>query len=654
MDEMLALFGDETAEILDELNSNLLKLEENPKDTELINEIFRHAHTMKGMSSAMGFTTMAKLTHKMEDLMDKIREGSEVVTEERIDIFLECIELLEAMCSDYVSEGNTEVSIDEVVEKLNNTQGISSENTNTTVSAPKAKTLEAPKNDGEYLELTLVIGDSIQIPSLRAFIFLNKLKDLGVYVASAPTIEDCKNETMFDGTIVLQCSTTKEEIETLIENEFIFESFKYNDPQDGEESKIIKEEAVDKNEETDKSSKATAEKKKTEKGKQHVRIQSEKIDNIINLVAELVIEKNKLELLTEMHGTEAFIEPVEKLDRIISHLQEIVMNVRMVPVSSTFKVFPKEIRKVSKELNKKVNLTILGEETELDRSIVDHIKDPLIHIIRNSLDHGLETTEDRIKLGKPEEGMLNIIARYESNQVVIEVQDDGKGIDGNFICEKAIQKGLITPEQAKALTLKEKVNLICTPGFSTAEKVTSLSGRGVGLDAVAKFIEDINGTLEIDTVVGEGTTVRLYLPLTLGIIQAMLVKCGDERFAIPLFDIETLIDKNQAELSISNNKEILIYKDKTYPVIHLSNVIGIPTNHEEEEFAILVKKGNKNFALMVDNIIGQQEIVIKSLGEALNNVKEFSGATILGDGYVCLILDVLSFSQSTNLVEANN
>lgn len=656
MDEMLALFGDETAEILDELNSNLLKLEENPKDTELINEIFRHAHTMKGMSSAMGFTTMAKLTHKMEDLMDKIREGSEVVTEERIDIFLECIELLEAMCSDYVSEGNTEVSIDEVVEKLNNTQGISSENTNTntTVSAPKAKTLEAPKNDGEYLELTLVIGDSIQIPSLRAFIFLNKLKDLGVYVASAPTIEDCKNETMFDGTIVLQCSTTKEEIETLIENEFIFESFKYNDPQDGEESKIIKEEAVDKNEETDKSSKATAEKKKTEKGKQHVRIQSEKIDNIINLVAELVIEKNKLELLTEMHGTEAFIEPVEKLDRIISHLQEIVMNVRMVPVSSTFKVFPKEIRKVSKELNKKVNLTILGEETELDRSIVDHIKDPLIHIIRNSLDHGLETTEDRIKLGKPEEGMLNIIARYESNQVVIEVQDDGKGIDGNFICEKAIQKGLITPEQAKALTLKEKVNLICTPGFSTAEKVTSLSGRGVGLDAVAKFIEDINGTLEIDTVVGEGTTVRLYLPLTLGIIQAMLVKCGDERFAIPLFDIETLIDKNQAELSISNNKEILIYKEKTYPVIHLSNVIGTPTNHEEEEFAILVKKGNKNFALMVDNIIGQQEIVIKSLGEALNNVKEFSGATILGDGYVCLILDVLSFSQSTNLVEANN
>lgn len=652
MDEMLALFGDETAEILDDLNANLLKLEENPKDTELINEIFRHAHTMKGMSSAMGFTTMAKLTHKMEDLMDKIREGSEVVTEERIDIFLECLELLETMCSDYVNEGITEVSIDEVVEKLNKTQGISSEDTNNTVSKPKAPKLAAPKQEGEYLQLTLEIDDSIQIPSLRAFIFLNKLKDLGIYVASAPTIEDCKNDIMFDGTIVLQCSTTKEEIESLIENEFIFKSFKYNTVEDGQNS-IKKEETTNdnkENEENEKSSqdKSSAEKKKADKGK-HVRIQSEKIDNIINLVAELVIEKNKLELLTDMYGTEAFIEPVEKLDRIISHLQEIVMNVRMVPVSSTFKVFPKEIRKVSKELNKKVNLTILGEETELDRSIVDHIKDPLIHIIRNSLDHGLETTEDRIKLGKPEEGMLNIIARYEGNQVIIEVQDDGKGIDGNFIAEKAIQKGLITAEQAKTLTMKEKVNLICSPGFSTAEKVTSLSGRGVGLDAVAKFIEDINGTLEIDTVVGEGSTFRLYLPLTLGIIQAMLVKCGDDRFAIPLFDIETLIDKKQAELSISNSKEILIYKEKTYPVIHLSNVIGVPTNHEEEEFAILVKKGNKNFALMVNSIIGQQEIVIKSLGEALSNVKEFSGATILGDGYVCLILDILSFSQSTNL-----
>lgn len=651
MDEMLALFGEETADILEELNANLLKLEENPNDIELVNEIFRHAHTMKGMSSAMNFTEMSKLTHKMEDLMDQIREGTEVVTEERIDIFLECIDILDAMCTDYVNEGTTDVSTDEIVAKLTNTQ--SGGNTSTQKKAPTQKKASLGSKDDDTLELTLTVDSDIQIPSLRAYIFLNKLQELGVYVDSAPKIEDCKDDTLFDGTIVLQCKTPKENIEKLIKDEFIFESFTYNDSESGNEcpetESVVEGETDLSN--TTASEKTSTEKKKVDKSKQHVRIQSEKIDNIINLVAELVIEKNKLELLTETYKTDAFVEPVEKLDRIISHLQEIVMNVRMIPVSTTFKVFPKEIRKVSKELNKKIDLTILGEDTELDRSIVDHIKDPLIHIIRNSLDHGLETTEDRIKLGKKEEGMLRIEARYEGNQAIIEVQDDGKGIDGNFICEKAIQKGLITPEQAKSLSMKEKVNLICTPGFSTAEKVTSLSGRGVGLDAVAKFIEDINGTLEIDTVVGEGTTVRLYLPLTLGIIQAMLVRCGEDRFAIPLFDIETLIGKDQAELSVSNSKEILIYKEKTYPVIHLSKVIGIPTKPEEEEFAIIVKKGNKNFALMVSSIIGQQEIVIKSLGESLGNVKEFSGATILGDGYICLILDILSFSQSTALEE---
>lgn len=643
MDEMLSLFGEETLEILSELNSNLIELEKNPTDSELINELFRHAHTMKGMSSAMGFTEMAKLTHLMEDLMDKIRNGDEPVTEDRIDIFLDCIDALESMCNDYVNEGNTDVAIDELVNRLNKTQNIEKD-TNNVSNVPVQKN-EHPKEvittEGEYLELTLTMESSIQIPGLRAFIFLNKLQEQGLYINSSPSIEDCKDESIFDGTILLHTSASKEQIESLIEKEFIFEDFTYSNNDSSEINNEINEEG-DFNVETEQSAK----KKNSEKNKpqqQHVRIQSEKIDNIINLVAELVIEKNKLELLAEQHGSEEFIEPIEKLDRIISALQEIVMNVRMLPVSTTFKIFPKEVRKVSKELNKKVDLTIIGEDTELDRSIVDHIKDPLIHIIRNSLDHGLETTEERIRLGKPEEGMLKIIARYEGNQVIIEIQDDGKGIDGNFICEKAIQKGIITAEKAKTLSMKEKVNLVCSPGFSTAAKVTSLSGRGVGLDAVAKFIENINGTLEIDTEVGKGTTTRLYLPLTLGIIQAMLVKCGDDRFAIPLFDIETLIDKKQAELSVSNSKEILIYKEKTYPVVHLSDIIGIPTNSDEEEFAILVKKGNKNFALMVNSIIGQQEIVIKSLGEALDNVKEYSGATILGDGYVCLILDVLNF-----------
>lgn len=649
MDEMLDLFADETNEIIDQLNTNLMRLENDPENSEIINELFRHAHTMKGMSSTMGFTSVAKLTHEMEDLMDRIRSGQEKVTPEKIDILLECTELIEQISTDYINERNSDVNITEMVSKLSGQQSSDEttsqeaetidniENTNAQNNELKSSNLNA---EGDCIEVTLNMDPSIQIPSLRAFIFLNKLREQGIYVDSMPTIDECKDGTLFNGQIILICKGTEEEISNLIQNEYIFESFYFKSDSDNGQSNNTN--ADNKGQSSDKKKPAVDKNKQ-----QSVRIQSEKIDTIINLVAELVIEKNKLELLATQSKSEDFKEPIERLDRIISHLQEIAMNVRMVPVSNTFKLFPKEIRKTSKELNKQVNLEIIGEETELDRSIVDHIKDPLIHIIRNSLDHGLETTEDRIKKGKKPEGSLKIIARYEGNTVIIEVSDDGKGIDGNFIAEKALQKGIIKEDDLKTLTMKEKVNLICAPGFSTAEKVTSLSGRGVGLDAVKNFIEDINGTLEIDTVVGEGTTFRLYLPLTLGIIQAMLVKSGEHRFAIPLFDIETLIDKSEAELGVSNSKEILIYKGRTYPIVHLSNVLYKDSEESidnHEQFAILVKKGNKNFALMVNDIVGQQEIVIKSLGEALKNVKEYSGATILGDGYVCLILDVANLA----------
>ena len=634
MDEMLALFADETSEILEQLNGQLIELEQEPNNIELINDLFRHAHTLKGMAATLGFKEMAQLTHEMEDLMDKIRSGKDSVTEDKIDILLKCIELLEEMSQDYLNDGSTSVSIDEIVARIKNDKPATNSMNDSQDSVTGASVDNLSPIEEEHLRVELHVDPQIQMSSIRTFIFLNKLKDKGLYINSSPSIDDCKDEEKFNGEISLQCRGTELNLETLINNEYIFDSFSIKT---GTVSKpiITEEENIN--------SQDKVAKKRAEKGKQSVRIQSEKLDTIINLVAELVIEKNKLELLVNTSGSEEFKDPTAKIDRIINQLQGIVMNVRMVPVASTFKLFPKEIRNTSKELGKKVNLTILGEETELDRGIVDHIKDPLVHIIRNSLDHGLESTEERVAKGKPAEGNMKIVARYEGNQVVIEVADDGKGIDGNFIAEKAIQKGLITADQAKTLSMKEKVNLICSPGFSTAETVTKLSGRGVGLDAVKKFIEDLNGTLEIDTQVDVGTTTRLFLPLTLGIIQAMVVRVGDERFAIPLSDIETLIDKNQAELSVSNSKEILIYKEKTYPVVHLCDVVSAPMDKQSEEFAILVKKGSKNFALMVQSIVGQSEIVIKSLGGALKDEKHYSGAAILGDGYVCLILDVAMF-----------
>lgn len=630
------MFADETSEILGQLNGQLIDLEQDPNNKELINDLFRHAHTLKGMAATLGFKEMAELTHEMEDLMDKIRSGKDSVTEEKIDILLKCLELLEEMSQDYLNEGVTNVSVDEIVAKIRNDKPVQNDanSSNTNQSNTKELNDNLDLVNEEHLRVELHMDPDIQMASIRAFIFLNKLKEKNLYINSQPSIEDCKDEEKFNGNIILQCKGSEIEIETLINNEYIFGDFKIF-------KVLAKPKATQEDKENETSNQEKTPKKKTaDKSKQSVRIQSEKLDTIINLVAELVIEKNKLELLVNTSGSEEFKEPTAKIDRIINQLQGIVMNVRMIPIASTFKLFPKEIRNTSKALGKKVNLTILGEETELDRGIVDHIKDPLVHIIRNSLDHGLESTEERLAKGKPEEGKMKIVARYEGNQVVIEVSDDGKGIDGNFIAEKAIQKGLITAEQAKNLSMKEKVNLICSPGFSTAEKVTNLSGRGVGLDAVKKFIEDLNGTLEIDTQVGVGTTTRLFLPLTLGIIQSMVVQVGTEKFAIPLSDIETLINKNQAEFGISNSNEILIYKEKTYPIVHLSDVVGVEIDKNDEEFAIIVKKGSKNYALMVQGIVGQTEIVIKNLGGALKDVKQYSGAAILGDGYVCLILDV--------------
>lgn len=621
----MGMFADETTEILGELNEKLIELEKYPDSKELINDLFRYAHTLKGMAATLGFQEMAQLTHEMEDLMDKIRSGKDSVNEDKIDILLRCLELLEEMSQDYLNEGKTSVDVTEIVSRIKNEplteKTTTPEKVDNVVNNAASKIVEE-----EHLSATLHVDPAIQLPSIRVFVFLNKLKEKGLYIDSQPSIDDCKDEDKFNGTIKLQAKGTEINLETLISNEFIFDKY------------TIEQVKASKKKEEYKQSDPM--KKKQDKSKQSVRIQSEKLDTIINLVAELVIEKNKLELLVNTSGVEELNEPTAKIDRIISQLQGIVMNVRMVPVASTFRLFPKEIRNTSKELGKKVNLTIIGEDTELDRGVVDHIKDPLVHIIRNSLDHGLESTEDRIKKGKTEEGNMKIVARYEGNQVVIEVSDDGKGIDGDFIAEKAIQKGLVTEEQVKNMSMKEKVNLICAPGFSTAEKVTKLSGRGVGLDAVKRFIEDLNGTLEIDTVVDKGTTTRLFLPLTLGIIQSMVVKVEDDRFAIPLSDIETLINKNQAEIDVSNSTEILIYKEKTYPVVHLADIVGLPVDRSKEEFAIIVKKGMKNYALMVQNIVGQNEIVIKSLGGALKDLKQYSGAAILGDGYVCLVLDI--------------
>lgn len=383
--------------------------------------------------------------------------------------------------------------------------------------------------------------------------------------------------------------------------------------------------------------------KKAPKGSQSVRVDIEKLDNLLNLVGELVINKVRLEQIGITHRLAELTETLEQMDRVTTDLQTVVMKVRMVPVGQVFNRFPRMVRDLAKELNKEINLTIEGEETELDRTVIDEIGDPLMHLLRNSLDHGVEHPDDREAKGKPRSGEVALIARHEGNNVVIMVTDDGKGINADAIRRKAVEKGMISQEEADSLNDADAVRLIFLPGFSTAETITDVSGRGVGMDVVRSKIETLGGHVDVETKVDEGSVFKIKLPLTLAIIQALLVKVQEEMYAIPLGSIDSTINIKQEDIKTVQNKEVIVLRGQIIPIIRLGNILNVPTQEGEENddiFVVVVHLGERKAGIVVDNLIGQQEIVIKTLGKLLAGLKVISGATVLGDGRVALILDV--------------
>lgn len=654
MDEMTSVFLEESRDNIENISENILKLEKDSQNVEIINELFRSAHTLKGMYATMGFDKFAELTHKMEDFMDKIREREIEVTSEKIDILLACVAVLEEMTTEFEKTNNVTVDIQEYIDSLDLLFEKDIENMDTSI----IKSNNTYNNEHELILIDIEIND-VEMKMVRTFMMINNIENSLEIISSTPSkdelfIEDNNSELVNKITIeVKKDNMTTEKLlqiirkagddsdSSLINNITInnkIQELKENTDKDTKEETLKKIETIPNTEKEDKVVKTS--KTHDNKENQIVRIESQKIDNIMNLVAEMVTEKNRLELRGKQLKDMTLEASIERIDRIIASIQDIVMKVRMVEMEHTFKIFPREIRNISKKLGKKVNLEILGGDTELDRTVVDQIKNPLVHIIKNSLDHGIETPEERIAKGKNEYGNLQIKAHYEGNQVVITVKDDGKGIDGEMIAEKAIEKNLLSRQKVEGMTLQEKVNLICMPGFSTAESVTELSGRGVGLDAVRSFVEQLNGTMEIESQKDVGTTIKLYVPLTLAIIQSMLIGIHDEVFAMPLHSIEAIVSIDDVEHKNANAKEVIVYKKNTIPVIHLSDIVKTEKDIEKEEFIILAKKAGKMYGIIVHEIIGQQEIVIKSLGEHLRNVKEYSGATILGDGSVSLILDV--------------
>ena len=657
--QYINLFVEEGKEHLQNMNDALLALEKDTGNESLVNEIFRVAHTLKGMAGTMGFTNMANLTHEMENVLDGIRNKEIVLTEDVIDIIFECFDVLDESVNQIASSGEeSKEDFTGLVERLRSiSKGNGKEDelrTNTSKLAPYIdeyviniiKKAEAEGLDAYNIEIRL--SPNCMLKSARAFIVVNTLETMGEIIHSNPSIEDIEDEK-FDLTFSLIFISKEEEkkikdsLNSISELENInITPIKETDVND-KEIEFLEEDNKSKDASNIVEKNGTRHFERQNKVGKTVRVDIDRLDNLMNLVSELIIIKTRMDELSDISNKENMTEAIEYLERITTSLHDAVMKVRMVPIERVFNRFPRMVRDLSKELNKEINLQMYGEETEVDRTVIDEIGDPLIHIIRNSIDHGIETPEERVKLNKPKEGNVILKAYPDGNNVVIEVVDDGRGIDAAKVRKKAVEKDLISLEESETLSEDDIISLLFQPGFSTSDEVSDVSGRGVGLDVVKSKIESINGSIEIETQQNIGTKFIIRIPLTLAIIQALLIKLKEEIYAIPLSSITEIISLPKDNIRNVQGQDIILYRGKTIPLIRLHQVMGLDFDDSGDEYlVVVVRKGEKQAALLVEDLIGQQEIVIKPLGKYLSNIRYLSGATILGNGNVSLILDINS------------
>lgn len=691
--QYLEIFIDESEEHLQTLSDCIMVLEKEPDNKDTINEVFRAAHSLKGMAGTMGFKRMQHLTHDMENVFQEVRSDHIKVTSGMIDLLFKCLDALEGYVdnikstSDEGTEDN-EVIIKELNDFIAKTEG-AEETGNTETSeakeaAPestqeekagqekieltndeKKAICEAESNGQHIYVMTVHIQKDCLLKAARAFLVFKAVEDFGqilVYRPSSQDIEDEKFEFEFSFFLASEESEDKivavakavSEIEKVDAEEIHLDE--YVKEAEAQEEQQAKEATAEQKEAPAEAPKAAEKKAPAANAKKQtnakpvtgrtVRVDIEKLDALMNQVSELIIAKNSLVSISSNESGEyqnqSFHEQIEYLERITTNLHESVMKVRMVPIESVVNKFPRMIRDLSRKLGKKMELYMTGEDTELDRTVVDQIGDPLQHLLRNSADHGLEDNATRVERGKPEVGSIFLKAFQEGNNVIIEVGDDGNGIDVAAVRDKAVERGVITAEQAENMSQKEIINILFLPSFSMAKKITDISGRGVGLDVVKSNIEALGGDVEVRTQLGEGTTFIVRLPLTLAIIQALMVEIRDEKYAIALGSISNIESIPVNEIKYVQAQEVIHLRGAVIPLIRLDQVLDMEEKQEEPEnlTVVIVKKGDSLAGLVVDNLIGQQEIVIKSLGKYINNNKIISGATILGDGEVALILDV--------------
>ena len=685
-DQYIDIFLDESKDHLQNLNESILRLEESPDNLDIVNEIFRIAHTLKGMAGTMGFEVVTKLTHKLENILDGVRSRRFELNRDMIDILFEGLDILDLQIKNIEEEGK-EKAIDfsdiinrlDILEKGGSISGSTGQSNAVSQDTDASKVgekddLNLSKDDALALyhtakamideegyfvyKISVSLEEKCMLKSARAFIVFKNLEDAGEVIYSNPSSDDIESES-FEGkfTVLFMTKEDMQEIKPTIESvsevetvemiNFDIETLEnYGEVQAKEEPKEVpkaeevKQEKEVKAEEAPKKAEAPHAAQKPKSAKT-IRVDIDRLDNLMNLVSELIIVKTRLEDNQSLSKKQNMTEAVEYLERVTTELHDAVTKVRMVPIERVFNRFPRMVRDLSKDLNKNINLIMSGEETEVDRTVIDEIGDPLVHLLSNSADHGIESPEDRVKKGKNKDGTINLIAYQDGNTVVIEVTDDGAGINTDKVKQKAVERGILSQEQADELDVNKAAELIFAAGFSTADKISNVSGRGVGLDVVKTKIESLSGTVEVNTEKDKGSSFIIRLPLTLAIIQALLVMVGEEKYAIPLNSIKEITNIDTNDIRNIENKEIILYRDNPLELKRMSEVLDCEDKQRKEGIVtvVIVRKGEKDLGLIIDSLIGQQEIVIKSLGPYLHFVKLIAGATILGNGGVALIID---------------
>ncbi|SEQ57658.1 two-component system, chemotaxis family, sensor kinase CheA [Virgibacillus subterraneus] len=664
--QYLDVFIDESTEHLEELYKQLLELEKNPEDKKIIDEIFRAAHTLKGMSATMGYTDVANLTHKLENIFDGIRYDKIAVQSDMIDILFEAVDQLNAIVEDIGNGGDGKRDVSHIVIYLDKIEKgekeIINDKANENGSSETFNTLETVKSLDQFeisilkessergffnYEISVHLSEDCLLKGARVFMVFEVLEKLGEVIKSEPSVNELEEENFENSfTMLLVSQFEEEEIQSKIMKVSEIEKVNVNhfsiDTYTQEQKN--KESAMEIREEKELPEKNKDEGKSTGKStlSKTIRVNIDRLDVLMNLFEELVIDRGRLEQISLELDNNDLQETVERMTRVSGDLQNIILTMRMVPIDQVFNRFPRMIRQIARDLNKIVEIDIIGAETELDRTVIDEVGDPLVHLIRNAMDHGIELPQERKAKGKPEKGTITLEAYHSGNHVFIEISDDGAGINKQKVLEKAITNQVISSAHAETLSDQQIYDLIMESGFSTADAISDLSGRGVGLDVVKNTIESLGGGITIDATVDKGSKFSIQLPLTLSIMSVLLVELQNEKYAVPLSSIIETSIIHKDRIMYAHNKSVIDFRGKVVPLAYLSEIFTVPqTNKEDQEYlsVVIVRKGDKMAGLVVDSLIGQQEVVLKSLGDYLSNTFAISGATILGDGEVALIID---------------